>query len=87
MQSRATKLVQTIKHLSYEDRLRKLKLPTLKYRIIRGDLIEVFKIVTNKDTNSKSILTTHEGLATRGNSFKIYEKHVKYDLKKIFFYK
>ena len=30
--------------LSYEDRLRALKLPSLGYRRVRGDMIEVFKI-------------------------------------------
>ena len=85
VQRRATKLVKTIKHLSYEDRLKTLKLPTLKYRRIRGDLIEVFKIVTSKDNNSNSILITHKGPATRGNNFKLYQKHIKYDLRKYFF--
>ena len=31
--------------LTYEKRLRKLKLPTLVYRKIRGDMIEVFKML------------------------------------------
>ena len=44
---RATKLVISIKNLTYEDRLKRLKLPTLKYRRI-GDIIEVYKILTNK---------------------------------------
>jgi len=30
------------KQLSYEDRLKKLKFPTLKYRRLRGDMIEVY---------------------------------------------
>jgi len=34
-------------HLSYIERLRQLKLPTLKYRRLRGDMIKVFKIVHN----------------------------------------
>jgi len=34
--------------LTYKDRLKRLKLPTLKYRRIRGDMIEVYKILTNK---------------------------------------
>jgi len=41
VQMRATKLVISIKNLTYKDRLKKLKLPTLKYRHIRGDMIEV----------------------------------------------
>ena len=35
-----------MKNLEYEERLRKLKLPTLKYRCMRGDMIETFKIIT-----------------------------------------
>jgi len=37
----ATKLVITITNLTYKDRLKRLKLPTLKHRHIRGDMIEV----------------------------------------------
>jgi len=47
VQKRATKLVITIKRLHYEDRLRRLKLPTLKYRRIRGDMIELYKKYDN----------------------------------------
>jgi len=45
---RATKLVISIKNLTYKDTLKRLKLPTLKYRRIRGNMIEVYKILTNK---------------------------------------
>ena len=45
VQKRATKLVISLKHLPYVDRLQQLKLPTLKYRRLRGDMIEIFKIV------------------------------------------
>jgi len=52
VQMRAIKLVMTVKHLSYKERLERLKLPTLKYTRIRGDMIEVYKILTNKyDSN------------------------------------
>ena len=40
---RATKQVPLLKQLSY--RLKKLKMPTLKYRRLRGDMIETFKII------------------------------------------
>ena len=35
-----------IRDLSYEERLRKLKLPTLVFRRLRGDMIETYKIVS-----------------------------------------
>jgi len=46
VQKRATKLVLSVKKLHYEDRLRQLglQLLTLKYRRIRGDMIELYKI-------------------------------------------
>ena len=78
---RATKLVESVEHLSYEDRLKKLGIPTLKYRRLRGDLIEVFKITTNKDNNDNCTLTLHKDLETRGNIYKLYQKHVNYDLR------
>ena len=42
---RATKLLISLKHLTYKERLEQLKLPTLKYRRARGDMIEVYKII------------------------------------------
>ena len=46
IQKRATKLI-SLKKLSYKDRLIKLKLSTLKYRRLSGDMIEVFTILHN----------------------------------------
>ena len=57
--------------MSYGDRLY-LKLPTLAYRRIRGDMVEVYKILNNKYDNS---VTPHLGLShctyTRGNVLKL----------------
>jgi len=39
-------MLPQMKNLEYEERLRILKLPTLKYRRMRGDIIETFKIIT-----------------------------------------
>jgi len=33
--------------MPYKDRLMHLNLPTLKYRRLRGDMIEIFKIMLN----------------------------------------
>ena len=47
VQKRSTKLIISVKHLPYIERLKQLKLPMLKSRCLRGDMIEVFKIVKN----------------------------------------
>jgi len=78
------------KHLSYEDRLRYLKLPTLNYRWSRGDMIELHKIITGKlDSNFSLQLylrsDTVQASVTRGNNFKLVPQHCKYDLRKYYF--
>jgi hypothetical protein len=45
VQKRATKMIPETKNMSYEERLRFLKLPTLVYRRQRGDLIELWKML------------------------------------------
>jgi len=45
VQKRATKLIPEISKKPYREWLQILKLPTLKYRRYRGDMIEVFKII------------------------------------------
>ena len=44
-QRQATKLIPSLKHLPYEERLRKLNLMPLVQRRLRGDLIETFKFM------------------------------------------
>jgi len=47
VQKKATKLITSLKHKSYEERRRILNLLTLKFRRIRGNMIEVYKILTD----------------------------------------
>ena len=60
VQKRATKFIISLKKYSYKDCLMQLNLPTLKYRRLQWDMIEVFKIVKQKydtTTFSSFILT------------------------------
>ena len=72
----ATKQIPRIKNLSYEERLRKLELPTLSYRRLRGDMIEVYKIIQEHyDTEASTIIKlmndTEQRFSTRTNSRKL----------------
>ncbi len=49
VQRRATKLVALIKDLSYSDRLQNLGLPTLEYRRIHYDMIQIYKLIHGID--------------------------------------
>ena len=46
VQKRTTRMLPQMKNLNYEERLKLLKTPTLKFRRMRGDMIEAFKILT-----------------------------------------
>jgi len=83
---RVTKLVMTVKHLSYKERLARLKLPTLKYRRTRGDMIEVYKILTDKyDNNVNLHLERQKDNITREHSLKLVHPKCHYDLWKYSF--
>ena len=49
IQRRATRMVPELRHLSYSDRLQRLKLTSLEDRRQRGDLIEAYKIISGKE--------------------------------------
>ena len=74
VQKRATKLIISLKNCSYKERLKILNLPTLKYRRLRGDMIDVFKIANNMyDASSVPVLPFDKShiRPTRGNCFKL----------------
>jgi len=56
VQRRATKLVEGFKKFDYDSRLKKLGLTTIKKQRIRGDLIETFKILTDREKISRQNL-------------------------------
>ena len=86
VQRRATRMVHSIRHLNYSDRMRELGLPSLQYRRTRADLIEVFKILNGIDNCDKSRLFHTQPLQrTRGHSQKLFKRQFRLDLRKHFF--
>jgi ribonuclease P/MRP protein subunit RPP40 len=90
VQKRATKIIPELSQKPYIDRLKILKLPTLKYRRVRGDMIELYKFITGKyDSNcTLSLELCHQlsdRLVTRGNSYKLVQHRSRYDMRKYYF--
>jgi hypothetical protein len=72
---RATKLNHKIKKMPYVERLKKPKLHIVKYRRLRGDMIETFKVVHEFFVSSlPSSLNFHT--CARGNCFKLVKSRV-----------
>ena len=86
IQKRATKLVISLKKLSYKDRLMQLNLHTLKYRRIRGDMIEVYKIIRQiYDSSVAPNLQLGNTGVTRGNKYKLLNHTFRSNLRKYCF--
>src|SRR6218665_1816295 len=75
VQRRATRNIRGYRTLKYEERLERCGLTTLNKRKRRGDLIETYKLTTNKETIPFSrffLLANRSGL--RGHRYKIFRK-------------
>ena len=86
VQKRATRQISGFKDLSYPERLKKLKLPTLSYRRLRGDLIETYKILHDVyDPQTVKFLNTRKESADRssirGNTLTLFSQHSNLDLR------
>ena len=71
VQARATKLIPSVRHMSYERRLAKLNLYSLEKRRLRGQLIETFKILKGIENIDYSKLFTLSNNQTRSNGWKL----------------
>ena len=86
VQRRASKLVRGIKHLTYEERLQRLKLIKIEDRARRGDLIETYKIMTGKlNVNPEKFFTKDRASRTRGHHLKLIKPRANQLLRSKFF--
>ena len=77
VQIRATKLVDGLGNMDYPERLKRLNLPTLVYRRLRGDMIEMYK---HFHTYDKEIISTSfqpRERTTRKHDFQILNRKPK----------
>ena len=86
VQRRATRMIKGFKDLSYEDRLERCGLTTLKTRRDRGDMIQVYKIINGFDDIEEGIFFSRVVESkTRGHNFKLKKPNCRLDLRKFAF--
>ena len=85
VQKRATKLVTLLKKLPYQERLLQLNLHTLKYRRLRGDMIEVYKIAHYMYDKSVALELPRNVSSTRGNKYKLQNHSFHYNFRRFSF--
>ena len=72
VQRRATRLVPELRSLPYEERLRKLNLPSLKYRRRRGDMVTMFNVMHGRvDLSKDDLFQPPPSTRTRGHPMKV----------------
>ena len=83
VQRRATKMMPKLRNISYEMRLKGCGLTTLETRRLRGDQIEVFKILNGYENIDRNIFfTVKEERRTRGLGVTLAKKQCRLDIRK-----
>ena len=79
-------MIPKLRNISYEMRLIECCLTTLETRRLRGDQIEVFKILNGYENIDRNILlTVKEERRTRGHGVTLAKKQCRLDIRKFSF--
>ena len=76
IQRRATRIIPSLNHLSYHDRLTHLNLPSLQHRRRRGDLIYLYQILKGVYDIDFQLFTLSTSNITRGHTMKLFKHHM-----------
>ena len=80
---RAIKLIPELRDLSYEERLKECGLTTLETRRLRGDQIEVFKILNGYENIDRNMFfSLKKDSRTRGHEVKLVKDQCRLDIRK-----
>ena len=86
VQRRATKMIPGMRSITYEERLKQLKLPSLALRRLRGELIETFKILKGfDDVRKEKFFNLNVTSVTRNNGLKLVGKRFNTNVSKNYF--
>ena len=73
------RLIPDLRHLTYQERLSKLSLPSLYFRRQRGEMIFLYQITHQYfNVDVSGLFEYQSASSTRGHGYKIYKPHAKY---------
>ena len=79
-------MIQNLRNISYEMPLKECSLTTLEIRRVRGDQIEVFKILNEYENSDRNIcFSVKEDRRTRGHGVTLAKKQCRLDIRKFLF--
>uniref|UniRef100_K7EXW6 Reverse transcriptase domain-containing protein n=1 Tax=Pelodiscus sinensis TaxID=13735 RepID=K7EXW6_PELSI len=85
VQKRATKMIRDLERVPYEERLKRLGLFSLEKRRLRGDMIEVYKIMSGVERADKEkLFISSHNRRTRGHQMKLMGSRFKTNKRKFF---
>ena len=87
VQRRATKLVRGLKNVSYQERSKQLGLGSTKQRMLRGDMIETYKILTGGTEGGNGCFKRNTDEGTQGHCLKLVKKRASHQARTQFFSK
>ena len=85
VQRRATRMIPRLRKMTYEERLKRLNLPRLYDRRIRGDMIETYKILSGKEKLNSRNLFQPSMFRGRSHSKKVFKKFSRLNVRKNWF--
>ena len=86
VQRRATKMIPELRNKSYSERPKALNMFSFEYRLLRGDLIEVFKIFKGIDkVDYSNMFKFGDNIRNRGHFLKLDKPRCNIDIRKYFF--
>ena len=85
IQRRWTRAVSGMAYVSYDERLRRLDLFNFKGRLIRTDLILVWKIINKQCAIESDKMFTFVSSARRGHKYKLFVPRTRLEVRRRFF--
>ena len=82
---RATKMIPCFRFLSYQDRLAKLNMFSLRRMRLRGDMIEEYKMLNRLDRVEFDRLYVRDMSNTHGHSYKLFKNMFHTQIRQKFF--